>query len=355
MTQAKDTTLADPEKLRAFASAALQKAGVAAKDADLTANLLVLADLRGMDSHGVARLAEYYVDRIRDGRVNPEPTITVTRGGTSTATVDGGAGLGFVVGDRAMREAIVMAEDTGSGWVSVRNSTHFGMTACYALMALEHDMIGFSFTTSGALAAVPGGSGRRIGINAMSIAAPGGQHGPYVLDMASSVTAMGKIEVALREGKPLPVGWAVDHAGKPITDAATFFEEGGAILPLGGSIDLGAYKGLGIAMLADILAGMLSGGGHSIVERGGAYAHAFGALRISGFPSPVAFRTLMDDMIEKLHASATVEGADPVMYPGERENRCEAERTRNGIPLNAVVESDLRALGAELGVPFEVS
>ncbi len=222
------------DRLRAFAAALLEQIDVPPEDARLTARILAEADLRGVESHGMAHLVGFYVRRTQAGHIEPRPEVRIVRESAAAATVDAGRGLGFVAGHRAMSIAIEKARATGVGIVTVANSTHYGAGAYYAMMALEHDMIGLSMTTGGRLMALPGGSRRAIGLNVLSVAAPTPRGYPYVLDMATSVVAAGKLEIARRRGQPIPEGWAVDAEGRPLTDPLKLHPDG-ALLPLGGS------------------------------------------------------------------------------------------------------------------------
>jgi LDH2 family malate/lactate/ureidoglycolate dehydrogenase len=343
---------ADPSKLRAFACRAFERVGVPAPDAEQTAEMLVESDLRGVDSHGVGHLS-MYVRGVQQERINPKPRMRLTRGSPSAAVLDGGGGLGFVVGRRGMKEAMGIASEQGCGWVAVRNSSHFGMGACYAMMALERGMIGISTTCAGPLVAPPGGTEPLVGGNVLAIAAPGRRHGPFVLDMATCVVARGKLEIASREGKPVPEGWAIDREGKPLTDPAKYFREGGAVLPLGSTISHGAYKGFGLALAIEMLAGLLSGGG-SFLPMSEGVCHAFGALRIDAFLPVERFGEMMDGMIDRIHAAPRMEGAPPIMYPGERENIVKEERLREGIPLHPDVVGELGGLAGELGLALDI-
>ena len=339
--------------LQELASLALQKAGVPASDADTTARILVEADLRGVDSHGVGHLNGMYVKSVLEGRANPTPDIRVTRGSSMTAVVDGDKGLGFVVGHKAMSEAIGMAREHGCGWVAVRNSSHFGAGAYYAMMALEYDMIGFSFTSAGPLVVPPGSIWPLAGGNVIAVAAPGNKHGPFVLDMATCVVARGKVEIAARTGESIPTGWAIDVGGKPLTDPNRFFSGGGAILPLGSTISHGAYKGFGLALVVEILAGLLSGAG-SFLQMAEGVCHAFGTINLDTFMGSSIFKGLMDEVIDRIHAAPRMKGVDAIMYPGERENLVKEERQILGIPLHLKVVEDLRQMRDELGIQLEI-
>ncbi len=343
---------AHPEKLQSFVSNALQKVGVAAADADLTAKMLVCADLRGIESHGMMNLCEY-LRGLQSGAINARPHLTIAAGSPTTVSVDGDRGLGFLVGHRAMTECLRMAREYGTGWATACNSTHSGAGAYYVLMAAEQGMIGMHWSTGGSTVAAPGGTRRLIGNNVMAFAAPGKQHGPFVLDMAPTMAIANKLHILQWAGKPMPEGWAVDQQGLPVTDPNRYFAEPGAILPLGSTPVNGIHKGFGLLLIIDILSGMLSGDGGSMLRKKGEHSHAFCALRIDAFPSGAAFRGLMDEMIEKLHGTPTVEDIDHVRFPGERGNALARDRRLHGIPLQQHVVEEVRAMALQLGISFE--
>lgn len=343
------------EALRSFAEELLAKLGVPGDDARTTASLLLETDLRGIESHGMAHLVDFYVRRLQSGEINPRPSISISREAASAATIDGDRGLGFVVGDRAMRLAIEKARLIGSGWVSVGNSTHYGAGSCYAMMALDENMIGFSFTTGGRLMTPPGGLGRTVGLNVISVAAPTPRGFPYVLDMATSVVAAGKLEIARRRGTSIPEGWAVDARGQPLTDPHGLHPEG-MLLPLGGSPVTGAFKGFGLALLVDILAGALSGFGTSAeIEGGRSAAQCFGALRIDAFVSLDEYLERVGAMIDAVKGTPRLEGVDVIRIPGELEHELAKSRLRAGtVPVHERVLAGFREAAEEFGVPFDL-
>ena len=343
----------NPCKREQFVSQAFQRVGVPLGDADLTAKILVNADLRGIESHGVLNLHGYYIKGIQGGTINSRPQIDISSGSPTTVSVDGDKGLGLVVSHRAMDECIRMARDYGTGWATVCNSTHSGAGAYYVLMAAEQNMIGMHWSTGGSTVAAPGGKSRLIGNNVTAFAAPGGKHGPFVFDMAATMVIANKLHMLQWEGKPMPEGWAVDSEGRPITDPNRYFAEEGAILPLGSTAKSGVHKGFGLLLLVDILTGLLSGDGGSMIRRKGEHSHAFCALRIDAFPGGGEFKGLMDEMIEKLHATPTVEGAGRVRYPGERGNLAYQERSANGIPLRQNVVDDLQRMSEDLKLSMD--
>src|SRR5436309_16107635 len=224
-----DASLFPPERLFDFTVRVFEHLGVPDVDARLAATVLQSADLRGIDSHGVARLHSY-VDMFQLGRIDPKAKVTVVRESASTATVDGGNGLGLVVGPKANAIAMEKAAAAGSGWVSVRNTNHYGIAGYYVLEALKRDLIGWSMTNATKTVAPLWGAERMLGTNPLAIAFPGLEEPPIVIDMATSAAAYGKIEIARRAGKAIPLGWAIDRTGAPTTDPNAMIE-GGAQLP----------------------------------------------------------------------------------------------------------------------------
>jgi LDH2 family malate/lactate/ureidoglycolate dehydrogenase len=344
---------ANSERLERFVSSAFRKVGVPASDADLAARILVDADLHGIDSHGVLNLSATYIQGLRAGAITPAPEIRVEQGSPTTVSVDGDNGLGPVVSHRAMSECIRMAKEYGTGWATVSHSNHSGAGAYYVRMATARDMIGFHWSTGGPTVAAPGGKGRLIGNNVMAFAAPGNRHAPFVLDMAPTMAIANKLHMLQWAGKPMPEGWAIDGEGRPITDPNVYFALPGAILPLGSTPDSGVHKGFGLLLLVDVLSGLLSGDGGSMLRKKGEHCHAFCALRTDAFPSGGSFKDLMDEMIGKLHATPTIEGADPIRYPGEREQRTREERSVTGIPLRQNVVDELRRMGEALSLSID--
>ncbi len=258
---------ASPEKLERFVASAFQKVGVPSNDASLAARILVDADLRGIESHGVINLHGTYIAGLQRGEINPRPNIKIALGSPTTASVDGDNGLGAVVSHRAMGECIRMAKEYGTGWATACNSHHSGAGAFYVLMAARENMIGIHSSSGGSTVAAPGGKGRLIGNNVLAFAAPGKTHGPFVLDMAPTMAIANKLHMLQWEGKKIPEGWAIDLNGRPITDPAVYFATEGAILPLGGTAANGVHKGFGLLLLSDILTGLLSGDGGSMMRK----------------------------------------------------------------------------------------
>jgi L-2-hydroxycarboxylate dehydrogenase (NAD+) len=343
----------DPEKLEEFSSKVLQKLGIPENDANITAKMLVNSDLRGVESHGVAHLGPFYVTWIKQGKIKIKPELKLTSSSPTSAIMDGDAGLGFVAGYHGMIEAIERAKKTGAGFVSVKNSTHCGAAAYYAMMALEHDMIGISMTVGGRIMMAPGSSKRAGGLNPIAVAVPAGERHPFVLDMSTSVVAFGKIEIAKRQGKAIPEGWVVDESGNPVTDTSkinpTDHEWKGGLLPLGGLPETGSFKGFGLAVLVDILCTILSGASLNTNSN-----HFFGAIRVDGFRPVAEFKRQIDELIDSIENLPPLPLVKKIYASGGFENDIMKDRTKNGIPLDEKVIQSLRELSEELNVPYDI-
>jgi LDH2 family malate/lactate/ureidoglycolate dehydrogenase len=344
--------IAKPEQLKDFCARVLRKLGVPGAEAEITADSLVVANLRGVDTHGVMRMT-YYTAKLRSGVMKPEVDLTPIRETLATALLDGHDGIGQVISYRAMQIAIRKAREAGVAYVSVRNSNHLGACAYYSMMALPHDMIGFVFTNASPRLAPTGGVDRLFGNNPWSIAVPAGRHLPVVLDMANSVVAAGKIRILQKEGKPVPEGWALDAEGVPTTDPEKALK--GILLAIGG------YKGYGITLMVDLLTGVLADSSYGPRVKGmdagdevAHVAHSFMALDLSAFDDVAAFKARMDSYIEEIKGSRKAKGNDTIYLPGELEFLREQERRETGIPLQAKVAEELRAIGKEYGVPLEL-
>jgi LDH2 family malate/lactate/ureidoglycolate dehydrogenase len=352
------------ERLREFSARVFEHFGVPPADAALAADVLAAADLRGVDSHGVARLHTYF-EMLSLGRINPRPNVRILRELPATAAVDGDNGLGLVVGPRANEVALAKADAVGSAWVGVSNSNHFGMAAYYPLRALERGLIGWAMTNSTKLVAPLWGAERMLGTNPIAIAFPAGEEPPVVIDFATSATAYGKVEIAQRQGAPIPPGWAIARDGTPATRPEQMID-GGALLPLGSSREAGGHKGYCLAALVDILSGVLSGANwgpfappfalrQEVPARsvGRGIGHAFGGLRIDGFIDPAEFRRQMDDWVRTFRGTKPAPGTPGVLIPGDPERHAEAARRAAGVPLLPAVVTDLRDISTHTGIPFE--
>lgn len=360
-----DEVLVAAEELRAFVADVLRVVEVSAEDARIVAEVLVAADLRGHESHGVARLEAFYVRRIRRGQIDPKARLTVLHERAATLALDARNGLGQPAAYRAMEMCIDRARHAGSCVATLRRGNHFGIAGYYAMMALPHDMIGLCATNALSLVVPTGGRTPVLGTNPIAVAAPADRQRPFVLDMATSVVPSGKVEVKARRGEPLPLGWAVDARGRPASDAQAVLDrldagEPGGLMPLGGT-DAG-YKGYGLAMMVDILSGLLAGARVGLEVYGAAHEHGepadvghiVGAISLDAFGPAEQFKRAMDAYIEALHAAPRADGVTRIMVAGEPEFETAAQRERDGIPLLASVAESLRVLGHELGVaaPF---
>jgi LDH2 family malate/lactate/ureidoglycolate dehydrogenase len=353
------------EYLKNFTAAVFMHFGVAEADAWQAANVLSRSDLRGIDSHGVARLHTYF-EMLELGRINPKPDIKIVREKSSVATVDGDNGLGLVVGPKANEIAMEKAERHGSGWVSVCNSNHFGIAGYYPLQALERDLIGWAMTNSTKLVAPLWGAERMLGTNPIAIAFPGHREAPIVIDMATSAVAYGKIEIALRQRAEVPKGWVVDKDGRDTTHPQDMID-GGAQLPLGSERELGGHKGYALAAMVDILCSVLSGANwgpfappfalrQEIPERsvGKGIGHFFGAMQIDAFIDKEEFKKQIDEWIQVFRNTKAAPGTNGPLIPGDPEREAEAIRSKEGIPLLVPVVEDLLDISHKTGIPFAV-
>ncbi len=364
MNNSEETQTYSIERLREFSTRVFRHFGVPEADARQAAEVLAASDLRGIDSHGVARLHSYF-DMLTLGRINPRPRIEIVRQLPGTATVDGDNGLGLVVGPKANAIAMEKADVVGSGWVSVCNTNHFGIAGYYPLQALKRDLIGWAMTNATKLVAPLWSPERMLGTNPIAIAFPGQEEPPIVIDMATSATAYGKIEIAMRKQQPIPDGWAVDASGAVTTDPQGMME-GGALLPLGGDRDHGGHKGYCLSAMVDILCCVLSGANwgpfappfalrQEIPARsvGKGIGHFFGALRIDGFIDPDEFKRQIDEWIRVFRAARPAPGTPGPRIPGDPEREAEAIRRVTGIPLVQAVVDDLRDISKQTGIPFD--
>lgn len=351
--------------LRRFAFSVFKSLGCPDEDAHLASDVLITADLRGIDSHGVARLSGY-VRLFHKGRINPRPVLKLQRESHTTGTVDGDAGLGLVVAPRVMDMAIEKSEKHGSGWFAVTNSNHFGIAGYHAMLPLRHQMIGYAMTNASPLVAPTHALERMLGTNPIAYAIPAGNHSPVVIDLATSAAANGKLEIAQRKGKPVPEGWIQTRSGDPTTNA-NGLKEGGALLPLGSNVSLGSHKGYALGALVDIFSGVLSGANFgpwvppfvSFLDvlpdlPGKGLGHFLGAMQVNGFMETEEFLKRMDMWIERFKSATPINPAQHVVIPGEPEQLTFEERTLGGIPLIGAVCADLKSLAVQyrLDHPF---
>ncbi len=348
-------------KLKDFCNKVWSKLGVPEKDAQVTTDVLVLADLRGVDSHGVARLPRYYND-LKNGWTKPTDQSRILKETKATALIDGGESLGQVVGHKGMELAIKKAKETAIGIVSVRNSHHYGIAGYYSLMALEHDLIGVSMTNAAPLVVPTFGRTAILGTNPISLTAPGYNEKPFVLDMATSVVPRGKLEVYDRLKKKMPLGWAVDTTGRGTTDPHMVLDAlskrlGGGILPLGGEgEEHSGHKGYGLALMVDVLCGVLSGSatglGVDVNKAKPSVGHFFMALDPGAFRPLAEFKRDMDRLSRELKDAPKAEGENRIYVHGEKSYARTERYRREGIPLGAAVVESMKQVGNEIGVPW---
>ncbi|MBI4278210.1 MAG: Ldh family oxidoreductase [Armatimonadetes bacterium] len=340
-----------PDRLKEFCAGILERLGVPRGDALTVADHLVLADMRGVGSHGLIRLG-IYVKRLRLGIINPTPNVRVIKETAATLLVDGDNGLGMVVGKRAMEMCLDRAVRSGAAWTMVGRSNHFGMAAYFAMMALPRRMVGIAMTSGNSVMAPWGSRVAFIGNNPIAIAVPADREDPMVLDMATSVSARGKIIMAATLGKPIPPGWAITKDGRPTTDPKEALD-GGALLPVGEA------KGSGLALMVEALAALLTGSPsgpdigelYATFDRPQGTAHTFGAIGVEAFVPFEEFAGRVDHLIRTLRALPTAEGVERVMAPGEPEFLRHRENERLGAPVPEKVYRELADLAKELGVP----
>ena len=326
-----------------FCTELFTRLGLSPADAAVAADVLVAADARGIPSHGVARLPSY-VNGITTGATVPAAQPEVIAETAATLAVDAHGGMGAPASAEAMRRIIAKAHTSGAAIACVRDSNHFGIAGYYAMLALEHDMIGLAMTNTAALGVPTFGRQVMYGTNPIAFAAPAGRERAFVLDMSTTVVTKGKLEVYERLGQPLPDGWAVDRSGHSARDPHRILDEmfqrvGGGMLPLGGEGELhSGYKGYGLAVMVDILCGVLGAAafGPGLADNPtcfGRVSHFFAAFNVAAFRDVAGFKADMDQMLSDLRASPLAEGTERIYVAGEKEFEREAEYARDGVPL----------------------
>ncbi len=351
------------KQLRQFAQDVFRKMDCPEEDAILASDVLLQADLRGIDSHGLARLSGY-VRLWEAGRINAKPEIKIVHETPSTAVVDGDKGLGLVVAPFAMKIAMEKAKVCGTGWVAVKNSNHFGIAAYHAMMALKQDMIGLSMTNASPLVAPTFSVERLLGTNPICVAIPAGKEPPFVADFATTTAANGKLEILQRKNEQAPVGWVQTRQGEQTTNPHEL-KEGGALIPLGSDRDHGSHKGFCLGAWVDIFSAVLSGANYgpwvppfvsflapSADPVGEGIGHFIGAMRVDAFRPKEDFFKHMDNWITRFRNAKTATAEQHVIIPGDPEREQEAYRMKAGIPLNEKVVADLMEVGEKLRVKF---
>lgn len=343
------------KELASLSQSVFEAMGASAADASAATDVLVSADIRGIDSHGVSRLVGY-VALWEAGRINMSPDVKIVREHKSTFTIDGDSGLGLVVAPKAMKIAIERAKLYGSGWGAIQNSNHFGIAGYHAMMALPHDMIGMAMTNATPFIPPTHGKEAMLGTNPIAYAFPADKQKPLVIDLATASVARGKIEIARREGKVIPKGWMVDKHGNTSQNVDEL-KDGGMLTPLGSLEELSSHKGYALGGLVDVLTGVLSGANYGkwvppfvpylpLLSDlpGKGLGHFVGAMEIEGFRDTAEFKASMDHWISSFKSAERVNEEQPVYVPGEKEYLTEIERSKNGIPLNDKVVEDLEGL-----------
>src|SRR5215475_9924770 len=338
------------EDLHGFCCVVLEKLNVPREDAREVGDCLLLADLRGVDSHGVIRLP-VYAKRICKNVVNARAVPRIIRTHAAAALIDGDNGLGAVIGSRAMEKAIELAATAGIGFVGVRRTNHFGIASFYVEKALQQGFIGCAASNAPPHMAPFGGRARFLGTNPFSVGIPANKEASLLFDASTSVVARGKIIVAAKEGKPIPPGWAIDRDGNPTTDAKAALA--GSVLSFGGP------KGSAISLLIDVLCGVLTGSAFALtlntlenLEAEQNLGHVFVAMRTDIFVSAEEFASRMDEILQALKSSPPAPNTGQVLAPGEIERQNEAKNQRLGVPLLPTVVDQLAALGAQFGITF---
>ncbi|MFM1858198.1 MAG: hypothetical protein RLZ05_1258 [Bacteroidota bacterium] len=350
-------------KLFDFATAIFKSIGCSQPHAEHAAKALLAADLRGIDSHGIARLSGY-VRLWEVKRVNATPQIKILHETPSTAVMDGDSGLGLIVAQEAMQVAIQKAKLVGTGWVSVQHSNHFGIAGYHAMLALEHDMIGIAMTNASPLVAPTFSIDKMLGTNPIAVAAPAGKEPPFVADLATTTAANGKLEILQRKNLPTPSGWVQDEIGNDSTDAH-ILKKGGALLPLGGDREHGSHKGYALGAIVDLFSALLSGANYAPwvppfpayvpmppQQPGKGIGHFLGAIRVDAFRTTEEYKKDMDHWISGFRNAKPIQGQQAVLVPGDPERIASEERLKNGIPVHQDVVKDLHSLAEKFSIGF---
>ena len=339
-----------------FATEVFCRVGFQECDSQTAANVLIWASLRGVDTHGIRNLVPYYVDNVRSGEIDPNGEVVVEFETPNSVRLNGGSTTGLVSAKAAMEFAISKAVDNGIGIGTVRNSHHLGPAGYYAHLAMERGMLGFCATGHFF------GKGHDVGVapinglralfstNPFALAAPCGTKPPFLLDMSTAVATVNRIETFEQAGAEIPVGWAKDSAGAPTLDAAV----AKILYPLGGDVDTGGHKGVGLSMMVSILSGVLSGAWSQIASdeefHQPTMGHMVGAIRIDQFMPREQFGAAMDAFVGAIQSGNRLDPKQPIHYPGSQEHETERSRRENGIPIDQRLRSELRVLARSLGI-----
>jgi len=349
------------EDLFDYAVLYMEKLGIPKKDAEIVADVLIAADLSGIDSHGLIRIYSYYGSRLEKKYMDPLTPFKIISETDTTVLYDGGNGLGQVVSFLAMKKCIEKAEKSNVAIAVVKNSNHYGIAGYYSKMALEYGMLGISLTNSQSLVAPTYGKTAVLGTNPISFAAPSYNEYPFVLDMATSVVPIGRVRVYEEKNEKIPIGWGIDIDGNDTDDPKKVGIGGpGALMPLGGIDIMRGYKGYGLALIVEILCSALSGAGY-MTELGFPHepkvsdlSHFFMAVNIEAFRPLIDFKKQVDDMVRMLKNSPKAAGRDKIYVAGEKEFEIIKFNEKHGVPIIASVVENLKTSGSRLGVNFEL-
>jgi L-2-hydroxycarboxylate dehydrogenase (NAD+) len=346
-----------------FTKNVFMKMGCSEHDSNTIADVFMAAELRGHASHGMLRIKDYY-ELWKTGRINTAPNVRIVHESPSTAVVDGDNSVGMIGARKSMEIAIEKAGKAGTGWVAARNSNHFGIAGYYAMMALEHDMIGICLTNANPLVAPTFSISRMMGTNPIAVAIPALKQPPFVADFATTPIARGKLAVAEKKGEKVPFGFVQDKNGHPSDDPA-ILKYGGSMLTLGGDRIHGSHKGYCLSAIVDIFSAVLGGANFGpfvppsvaylpVLEKktGEGTGHFFGAMRIDAFQSAAEFKSKMDEWIETFRSAKPAEGQEKVLIPGDPEREAELINMRDGIKLVPAVKDDLVAIARDLAIDF---
>ncbi len=341
-----------------------EKMGCSTQDAETISDVLLKAELRNINSHGMLRIKAYHTFW-KQGRMKANPDVKIVYETPSTGVVDGDLAFGMISAKRSMELAIKKAGEIGTGWVATRNSNHFGIAGYYAMMALEHDMIGICLTNANPSVAPTFSVDRMLGTNPLSFAVPTDKQPPYVADFSSTPIARGKVSIAEKKGEKLPLGYVQDNVGQPTDDPSTL-RTGGAILTLGSDRLHGSHKGYCLSSIIDILSGVISGANFGpfvppvvpffpVKDRqvGLGTGHFFGAIRVDAFMTTNEFKTRMDEWINIFRNAKPAKGQEKVLIPGDIEREAENKIMKEGINLVPAVRDELKEVADELGVDFD--
>lgn len=349
--------------LKDFSIRAFQNMGCSKEDAANITDVFLAAELRGISSHGMIRLKDYF-QLWKAGRINTKPDIKIVHESPSTAVIDADKAIGMVGSIYSMKKAIDIAHKAGTGWVATRNSNHFGIAGYYSMMALKHDMIGITLTNANPLVAPTYSISKLLGTNPVAVAIPAKDQPPFVADFATTPIARGKLAVAAKKGETVPHGYVQDKDGNA-SDNPDILKEKGSMLGLGGTREQGSHKGYCMAAIVDIFSGMFSGANFGpfvppsvaylpVLEEkvGEGTGHFFGAMRIDAFQKADEFKERMDKWIKTFRNAKSAPGKPNVLIPGDIERANENRLQKEGINIIPAVEKDIKNIANQLGIKF---